>query len=176
MTNNHFWDYTWKQKLFSMSQGSTLSIWNITSWHYWLVGGDPDRGHHFATEERDKGWFGNYSQVVKAFRSWHYNIKTWQHDKQSLLRLDMKTKVVQHVPRISIKHLAYDIWHYHFLVPIFWHSQYTKVHFPVCFLWYNMCLWCFKWIRTWVRWRNVKNQWPKEASAYSVVSHHMSCP
>ena len=32
MTNNHFWAYTWKQKLFSMSQGSTLSIWHMTSW------------------------------------------------------------------------------------------------------------------------------------------------
>ena len=36
LTNWHFWAYTWKQKLFSMSQGSTLCIWHIchmTSWH-----------------------------------------------------------------------------------------------------------------------------------------------
>ena len=77
MTNNHFWAYTWKQKLFSMSLGSTLSIWHMTSWHY--------------------------------------EMKTWQHDKQSLLSLHMKTKVVQHVPGINIKHLTYDImtlWHH----------------------------------------------------------------
>ena len=30
------------------------------------------------------------------------------HDKQSLLSLHMKTKVVQHVPGINIKHLTYD--------------------------------------------------------------------
>ena len=45
---------------------------------------------------------------------WHHDMKTWQHDKQSLLSLHMKTKVVQHVPRINIKHMTYDImtsWH-----------------------------------------------------------------
>ena len=32
MTNNHFWAYTWKQKLFSMSQVSSLNIWHMTAW------------------------------------------------------------------------------------------------------------------------------------------------
>ena len=44
----------------------------------------------------------------------HEDMKTWRHDKQSLLSLHMKTKVVQHVPGINIKHL-YDImtsWHH----------------------------------------------------------------
>ena len=48
MTYNHFWASMWKQNLFSMSQGSTLSIWHVTAWH---------------------------------------------HDKQSILRLHMKTKM-----------------------------------------------------------------------------------
>ena len=39
----------------------------------------------------------------------------WQHDKQSLLILHTKTKVVQHVPMINIKHLTYDSMT--FLVP-----------------------------------------------------------
>ena len=76
MTNNHFWAYTWKQNLFSMSQGSTLSIWHKT---------------------------------YDSMTLWHHDMKTWQHDKQSLLSLHMKTKVVQHVPGINIKHLTYDI-------------------------------------------------------------------
>ena len=73
MTKNHLWDYTWKQKLFSMSQGLTLSIL-----------------HHDI---------------------WHHDIMTWQIDKQSLLRLHMKTKVVQHVPRINIIHLTWAMSH-----------------------------------------------------------------
>ena len=40
--------------------------------------------------------------------SWHYDMKTWQHDKQSPLRKQMKTKVDQHVPRKIIKDLIYD--------------------------------------------------------------------
>ena len=40
--------------------------------------------------------------------SWHEDMAAWQ----TLLSLHMKTKVVQHVPRINIKHLTYDIWHH----------------------------------------------------------------
>ena len=45
---------------------------------------------------------------LDGFDIWNmsYDIMTWQIDKQSLLRLHMKTKVVQHVPRINIKHLT----------------------------------------------------------------------
>ena len=31
MKKNHFWAYTWKQKLFSMTKGSTLSNWHMTA-------------------------------------------------------------------------------------------------------------------------------------------------
>jgi len=94
MTNNHFWAYTWKQNLFSMSQGSTLSIWHKT---------------------------------YDSMTLWHHDMKTWQHDKQSLLSLHMKTKVVQHVPRINIKHLTYDIWHHDIMT---WrHDSMTNNHF-----------------------------------------------
>ena len=59
ITNTHFWAYTWKQKLNSMYQGSTLSMWH------------------------------NY--------------------KYSLLPIDMRTKVVQHVPRI-MWHVKGKMW------------------------------------------------------------------
>ena len=118
MTNNHFWAYTWKQKLFSMSQESALSIWHMTTRHRTMTNNN----------------FWDYTWKQKLIRmsqgstlsiwhmtAWHHGIKTWQHDKQSLWRLHMKTKVDQHVPRINIKHMTYYMTSRHdsmtFLVP-----------------------------------------------------------
>ena len=43
---------------------------------------------------------------------WHAQCDMWQNYKYSLLSIDMKTKVVQHVPRIntSISHITCDMW------------------------------------------------------------------
>ena len=99
LTNNHFWDYTWKQKL---SQGSTLSIWyhDIMTWQH-------DKQSLLRLDMKTK--VVQYVPRISIKSIWHHDMKTCQHEKQSLLRLQMKTKVIQHVPRINIKHLTYDI-------------------------------------------------------------------
>ena len=109
MTNNHLWGYTWKQKLFSMSQGSTLSIWHLTAWHHDIKTWHHDKQSILRLHRKTKVVQHVPRINIKHLTSWHHNTKTWQHDQQSLLRLHLKTKVVQHVPRINIKHLKYDI-------------------------------------------------------------------
>ena len=112
------WDYTWKQKMFSISQGSTSWYHDMTDWQTIT----------FETTHENKG-----CSACPKDQHYAFDIMTWQNDKQSLLILDIITKVVQHVPRITIKHLTYmyDKWHHHFLVPSFCHFD----------IFYVLCRW-----------------------------------
>ena len=77
----------------------------------------------------------------------HLTYDIWHHDKQSLLSIDMKTKVVQHVPRINISiwHLTLDTWHFTYdkvsdqgYIWRQWDSE--KLHFFKCIFWANEVL------------------------------------
>ena len=66
-----------------------------------------------------------------------YDSMTSRHDSMTnnhFLRLDMKTKVVQHVPRINIKHLTYDIiisWFPAFVILTFFGPNQGEVYTPL---------------------------------------------
>ena len=82
MPNNRFWAYTWKQKLFRTFRHSWFPAFlaeDIFSWEpaLWLL--NSRDGEAEAVQKKSIAIFDK---------------------KQRLLSLDMKTKVVQHVPRI----------------------------------------------------------------------------
>ena len=161
--DHRFWAYTWKQKLFSMSQGSTwaFDIWLVTydmqqcdmrdvkvwetvtffacSWRTMMFSmsqgstkrvtcgmWQPDELPHenkscwvcqkqhlaFGIFQRDKRRCQNTSIVIFAYELWVFS-------------LDMKTKVVSHVPR-SIWHITvwqknpFSVMGNHYLIQIRW--------------------------------------------------------
>ena len=109
MTNNHFWAYTWTFK-HSDIPGSQL----LSDVQTFLSLGTA--GLVLILNSSDLVFFNQKSLILpknrpisvnnpifirlfyKIFTPVTYDI--WQHDKQSLSSLHMKTKVVQHVPRI----------------------------------------------------------------------------
>ena len=124
MKNNHFWAYTWKQKFFSLSQGSTLTIWHVPYdiWQHDMTAWQSLLSLHMKTKvvvtETVTNTFGSQllSKTFEIF-SWDHLYDWSTHGwgwcwsgpkkiianftyKQRLLSIDMKTKLVHHVPRI----------------------------------------------------------------------------